>query len=81
MMKTYENVIACYSYTAFTGLEILAIENGFDDFIIYRYCDSTENTYKPHKSKIRYNVKGEPYFINYLDNRRIYLNDCYRIAY
>lgn len=78
MMKTYEKVIACYSYSAFTGLEILEC---FEDFIIYRYCDCTENTYKPHKAKIRYNAKSEPYFINYLDNRRIYLDECYRIAY
>lgn len=63
------DVVAVYSM-GLIGIEILSIEYGIDDYIIYRYMDEI------HKVKIYYNTE-KPYFRFY--NRRVCLDECMRI--
>lgn len=61
--------------TNFGGVAIMKIEHGIEDYIV-----STENYgegyIRPSKSKVRYNRKGEPYFMRY--GRRYYLKEFMR---
>jgi hypothetical protein len=59
------------------GIEIYHIENGINDFIYF-----TSNAWngtprnKPHKAKIKYTLKGSPFFM--CEGYRISLDDCIR---
>lgn len=71
------NVIATYCLCNFGGIEILDIEYGINDFVIYRFNfgDNAEN--KTHKAMIYGTNTGRLYFnTNY--KQRIYLDECIR---
>lgn len=54
------------------GIAIMEIENGIDDYVYV--CDNYGNGYENiTKNLIRYNAKGEPYFVRY--RKRYYLKD------
>lgn len=65
--------ISVYTICNFGGIEILNIEYGIDDRIIYRY-NFGQPEIKHHKAKIYYSVNGLPYFKTKYG--RIYLDDC-----
>lgn len=67
--------ISVYTMNNFGGIEILDIEYGIDDKIIYRYNFGQPET-KIHKAKIYYGINdGDvPYFNT--KHGKIYLNDC-----
>lgn len=69
-----ENKPFAYFSFGYNGLLIHGIEYGIDDYIIYS-CDLGKTSY--HKSKIRYTVGGNAYFV--FNGRRIPLNQCIRI--
>ena len=71
-----EKVIATYYAGAFgLGIEIFGIEYGIDDYIIYRWTNSS--TPKKTRAKIRYTNKGKAYFISF--GKRIPLDECIRV--
>ena len=71
-----EKVIATYYAGLFgLGIEIFGIEYGIDDYIIYRWTDSS--TPKKTRSKIRYTKKGKAYFVSF--GKRIPLDECMRV--
>ena len=61
--------------TNFGGLAIMEIENGIDDYVWVtdNYGDGYKNI---TRNKIRYNTKGEPYFIR--NGHTWYLNEFMR---
>lgn len=66
-------------YSGFSGFEIHGFEYGVDDYIIGvsgAWADSSSRKY--HKLKIRYDSKGNGYFM--LHGYRCYLNDCIRMG-
>ena len=65
--------IAYYNVNLATNVEILDIEGG--ERVHYRI----NNDGKKRFSKVHYNQKGEPYFIERaFTNSRVYLNECLR---
>lgn len=69
-------VIAVKSDSAFGGIEILDIEYGINDKIIWRYNHGTPG--KKHTSIIYYTVKsGRAYFK--VNGRREYLDEYMRV--
>ena len=68
-----EKAIAYYNVNLATNVEILDIEGG--ERVHYRI----NNDGKKRFSKVHYNQKGEPYFIERaFTNSRVYLNECLR---
>ena len=68
-----EKAIAYYNVNMATNVEILDIEGG--ERVHYRI----NNDGKKRFSKVHYNQKGEPYFIERaFTNSRVYLNECLR---
>ena len=68
--------IAVKSTSAFSGIEILDIENGREDKVIWRYFGEK----KKHKSIIYFTVKsGRAYFK--INGRREYLDEYMRTNY
>ena len=60
----------------FGGLAIMEIEHGIDDYVYV--CDNYGDGYKNiTKNLIRYNAKGNPYFIR--NGNRYYLNEFMRV--
>ena len=69
-----EKVIATYYAGAFgLGIEIFGIEYGIEDYIIYRWMNSSKKT----RAKIRYTNKGKAYFVSF--GKRIPLDECIRV--
>ena len=69
-------VIAVYGMCNFGGIEILGIEYGIDDRIVYRYnFGQPEN--KIHKVRTYDSVNGRSYFNTKFG--RIYLDECIRV--
>ena len=67
------NAIAYYNVNLATNVEILDIEGG--ERVNYRINEDG----KQHASKVYYNLKGEPYFIERaFTNSRVYLSECLR---
>lgn len=61
-------------YSGWGGIEITEIENGFDDYVLFRapaWCSGT----KPHRAKVYYDAQI-PYFK--YNGHRISLNECIR---
>ena len=68
-----EKAIAYYNVNMATNVEILNIEGG--ERVQYRINDDGKKRF----SKVHYNQKGEPYFIERaFTNSRVYLNECLR---
>lgn len=68
-----EKAIAYYNVNMATNVEILNIEGG--ERVKYRINDDGKKRF----SKVHYNQKGEPYFIERaFTNSRVYLNECLR---
>jgi hypothetical protein len=70
------NAIAIYALTAFNSIEILKINYGIDDTVIFRYNNEGEKTGK-HRAKIRYTNDGQPYFKSY--KLKLMLDDFIRV--
>lgn len=69
------NVIATYCMCNFGGIEILNIEYGINDSVIYRY--NFGDAGKAHKARIYSTNTGRVYFnTNY--KQRVYLDECIR---
>lgn len=69
-----EKAIAYYNVNLLTNVEILNIEHG--ERVRYRI-----NQDKPRVSKVYYNQKGEPFFIERaFTNSRVYLSECLRTS-
>ena len=69
-------VIAVCTMCNFGGIEILNVEYGIDDRIVYRYnFGQPEN--KMHKARIYYGAGDMPYFNTKFG--RIYLDECIRV--
>lgn len=75
--------IAVHAYSAFSGLEILAIEDGIDDYVVvrdwvHRYTKEGETkTEEIHKYKLKESTKGT--YFRYRNNLRYYLKDFMRV--
>ena len=69
--------IGYHGFTYFSGIGIIDIIDG--EAIKFAYYHNGEYSSKPRISMVRYNKKGEPFFISH--NRRYYLNDFMRIKY
>lgn len=68
--------IATFAESNFSGVGILAIENGIDDVVIA--CNEINGKRKrATKSKIRYDAHGTAYFIK--NNRRYILSDFLKV--
>lgn len=73
MKNNYRDAETIAVHYSFPLCEIKAIINGLDDYIVfYSIVDC-----KMHQAKIKYNLKGDPYF-NFT-GRRVKLGDCYRV--
>lgn len=66
------DVIAVYPVCNTFGIEILHIEHGINDKVVYRFS----NDQKIHYSRIYYKVKGECFWTKI---GMINLNDCIRV--
>ena len=67
--------IAYYNVNMATNIEILGDDGG--ERIYYRINDG-----KKHFSKVYYNQKGEPFFIDRaFTNSRIYLDECIKTSF
>jgi hypothetical protein len=71
-----EEVKAVYSLTVFNHIEILSIEYGINDYIIFRYNNDGQRDRK-HRAKIRETADGRPYFRTY--SLKIPLDECIRV--
>ena len=70
-----EKAIAYYNVNMVTNVEILDIEGG--ERVYYRI----NNDGKKRFSKVYYNQKGEPFFIERaFTNSRVYLSECLRTS-
>ena len=73
-MKNY-TMIASKATSAFGGIAIYAVEYGIDDAILVGdEVDGVRSV--PRLSRIRYNAKGDAYFMHH--GRREYLRDYIR---
>ena len=70
------NFVAILGLSFDSGICIIDIINGECVQFSHYYCGKYK---KPSKSQIRYNAKGEPYFISY--GKRYYLSEFLRIKY
>ena len=68
-------VAAVKSMSNFGGIEILDIEYGINDKVVWRYNFGKPE--KPHKSIIYYTAKGRAYFKRY--GQREYLDEYMRV--
>lgn len=69
-------VIGTYCMSNWGGIEILDIEYGIDDRIVYRYnFGQPEN--KIHKARVYYSAGDRSYFNT--KHGRIYLGECMRV--
>ena len=68
-----EKAIAYYNINLDKNVEIINVEDG--ERVYYRI----NNDGKKHFSKVHYNQKGEPFFIERaFTNSRVYLSECLR---
>ena len=76
--ELYKDVkpVAVYPISSWGGIEILAIEHGYDDYVVYRenYGEPDESI---HRVKIRTAASNRSFFI--YNSTRIYLDQCFRI--
>ena len=70
------NSVAVYPMISWGGLEILAIEHGIEDYVVYREHFG-ENESEAHRVKIRTSTSNRSYFI--YNSTRIYLDQCFRV--
>jgi hypothetical protein len=70
------DVKAVYNLTAFNAIEILEIDYGINDSIVFRYNNEGERTRK-HRSRIRQAADGRSYFNSY--SFKIPLDECVRV--
>ena len=71
-----KKAIAYYNINMATNLEILDTDDG-GERIFYRINDGDQ-----HFSKIYYNQKGDPFFIDRVfTGSRIYLDDCIKTSF
>lgn len=76
-MKDYV-MIASKPTSAFSGIAIYAVKHDIDDAVLVGdEFDGVKSV--PRLSRIRYNVKGDAYFIHH--GRREYLHDYMRVNY
>lgn len=76
-MKNYVAIAFCPVFND-SAIVIYAIEYDIDDAVLVGdVCGDTRKT--PRLSRIRYNSKGDAYFMHY--GRREYLRDYVRINY
>lgn len=75
-MENTNNVKAVFCMCNYGGIEILEIENGINDSIVYRYNFGTPEN-KNHKARIYYTVSGNAYFKT--KTGRVYLSECMRV--
>ena len=69
--------IGVYAMSAFGGIEVLDIDS-YVDLISYKYLNPDGSRSRLVRSKIRFNAKGEPYFI--AARTRVYLSEVIRIG-
>ena len=76
-MQKYRDAkpVAVYSF-GLCGIEILDIEYGINDAVIYRFCSGSEEVEKPHRARIYYSNNDRNYFL--YNGRRIHLDECMR---
>ena len=60
-MKHYD-VIGVLPLDVFGGIEVLSIDYGIDDTLLFRWNHGTPG--KATRAKIRYTTAGNPYFIS-----------------
>ena len=70
-----EKVIAVYGMSNFGGIEILDIQYGINDSVVYRYNFGTPQ--KARTARVQYTSKCEPFFRS--PSGRVYLNECMRV--
>ena len=68
--------VAIYPIISWGGIEILAIEHGYDDYVVYREHYGEEDS-EVHRVKIRTAASGRSFFI--YNTTRIYLDQCLRV--
>lgn len=68
--------VAVYPMLSWGGLEILAIEHGYDDYVVYREHFGEKES-DVHRVKIRTAASNRSFFI--YNSTRIYLDQCFRI--
>ena len=75
-MENNNNFIAVCPMSNFGGLGIISIEHGINDTVTtaFDFGNGMENI---STAKIRYNAKGEDYFIKF--GRRYYIRDFMRV--
>ena len=71
-----KKIIATCQITNFGGITIYAIEYGIDDKIKFAWHNGTKAG-RTSTAKIRYNAKGEPYFISC--KKKYYLSDFIKL--
>lgn len=70
------DAIAYKAESAFSGIEVLKIEYGVDDYIFASYVVGEKKT-RTRKSKIRHDGKGRAYFI-FRGNKQ-YIDDFVKV--
>ena len=60
-MKPY-SVIGLYCLDMFNAIQVLDIEHGVDDKVVFRWATPTEYS-RPTRARIRYDEQGEPFFM------------------
>ena len=71
-------MIAYYNISAFVTLCIIELIHDVEDYVVFYISnnDTGEHSHKT-KSRVRYTVKGAPYFMHKV--HRIYLDECMRV--
>lgn len=62
-------------YSGFSGIEIKAIENGIDDYIVF-VAGTWYGKKEVHRSRVYYTASGKAFFR--FNNNRIPLDECIR---
>ncbi|GEM_PF-6216211 len=71
-MENIEKVSKSFLFSNDSGLNISEIKHGIDDAVVFQdFCG--DRLGRKRTAKIRYNAKGEPYFISY--GSRYYIKD------
>ena len=70
-----ENIIAVYPLSNWGGVEIMEIENGINDLVVWRYNFGSAG--KAHKTKVDYTTAGRAFFRT--KHFRVYLDQCMRV--
>jgi len=71
-----KNPIGVYAFGTVGGIEVFDVDS-YEDLVSFRYLSPNGERGRLIHSKMRFNVKGEPYFI--AARQRIYLSDVVRI--